>query len=384
MTVVLHLTASRFFGGPERQMLGLGEALPAGYRSVYLSFWEEGHCLPFIQEAQRRGFKALPIQGSRLRLRAAARELHGAVQRSGAHLLCCHGYKANLLGLWTARRLGIPALSVSRGWTAESLSVRLYEALDRYVLRFMDHVVCVSEGQRAKVLRAGVAAKKTSVIHNSVQVTEQEPDPAYALHLKNMFAAPVERIVCAAGRLSPEKGFDVLVDAARLVLDRDAAAGFVLFGDGRLRGLLEGMVARHGMKDRFVLAGFHGDVRRFMPHVDIMVLPSFTEGLPNVALEACAAGKPVVATAVGGTPEVIADGLNGHLVPAGDAAALAGAICKLLGSQAERQAMGKNGQTRVREEFSFGRQSRQYQELLQCLTRQGAEAHTWLTDSAAA
>jgi glycosyltransferase involved in cell wall biosynthesis len=204
------------------------------------------------------------------------------------------------------------------------------------------------------------------------------------LLLKRMFPSQVERVVCAAGRLSPEKGFEVLVDAARLVLDRDSAAGFVLFGDGRLRGAIERKIARHGMKERFVLAGFRADVRRFMPHVNIVVLPSFTEGLPNVALEACAAGKAVVATAVGGTPEVIVDGLNGHLVPAGDAAALAGGILKLLGSRSAQQTMGQNGQARVRDEFSFAQQGRQYQELLQHLTCQGAHADKRVAGSVAA
>jgi glycosyltransferase involved in cell wall biosynthesis len=348
-------------------MLGLGEALPPEFRSVFLSFWEEGHCLPFLQEARQRGFEAWPVQDGRFRLRATVKELQGILHRCGARLLCCHGYKANLLGLWAARRSGIPVVAVARGWTAENWKVRLYEALDRRVLRFMDHIVCVSEGQRVKVLRGRVAAEKTSVIHNAVHVIDEEPDAGYGRTLKGMLPSSVEQVVCAAGRLSPEKGFEVLVDAARLVLDRDAAAGFVLFGDGGLRSVLERKIAGHGLTDRFVLAGFRPDLRHFLPHVDIVVLPSFTEGLPNVALEACAAGKPVVATAVGGTPEVIADGHNGYLAAAGDAAGLARGICKLLYSCSARQAMGENGRARVKADFSFDQQSRRYQELLQCL-----------------
>jgi len=379
--VVVHLTSSRLFGGPERQMLGLGEALPPEYRSIYLSFWEEGHCQPFIQEARRRGFEALPVQDGRFRLRATVKELQGILQRCRASLLCCHGYKANLIGLWAARRSGIPVLAVSRGWTWENWRVRLYEALDRRVLRFMDHVVCVSEGQRAKVLRGGVAAEKTSVIHNAVHVLEEEPDAGHEQILKAMLPPGVKRVVCAAGRFSPEKGFDVLVDAARLVLERDAAAGFVLFGDGGLRPALEKKIALHRMTDRFVLAGFHPDVRRFFPHVDMVVLPSFTEGLPNVALEACAAGKPVVATAVGGTPEVIVDGHNGYLVAAGDPVGMAQAICRLLGSPPARRAMGESGRARVRAHFSFAQQSRRYQDLLPWLVAPRTQHLGALTDA---
>src|SRR5262245_35272535 len=123
--VIVHLTSSRLFGGPERQMLGLGEALPPEYRSVFVSFWEEGHCQSFIEEARQRGFAAFHVRGSRFRLLAAVKELAAALKRCEATVLCCHGYKANLLGLWAARRIGIPVIAVSRGWTWESLRVRL-------------------------------------------------------------------------------------------------------------------------------------------------------------------------------------------------------------------------------------------------------------------
>jgi glycosyltransferase involved in cell wall biosynthesis len=364
MTTILHLTSSRLFGGPERQMLGLGAALPLEYRSIFASFWEEGNCLPFINEARRRGFQTHQIQGSRFRPLAALKGVKTALERFGADVLFCHGYKADTLGLWAARRHGIPVIGVSRGWTGESMRVRLYEALDRRVLRCMDHVVCVSEGQRAKVLRAGVAPEKTSVIHNAIQVTDEEPDERYRRLLKEMFAAPPKQLVLAAGRLSPEKGFGVLLDAAHTVLDRDPGVGFVLFGDGALRPTLEKQIAAHGMTGRFVMAGFRNDLSRFLPNADIVVLPSFTEGLPNVALEACAAGKPVVATRVGGTPEVIVDGLNGFLVPPGDPVRLARAILKLLRSRSARRAMGEHGLARVRSAFTFDGQSWLYRDLL--------------------
>jgi glycosyltransferase involved in cell wall biosynthesis len=91
-----------------------------------------------------------------------------------------------------------------------------------------------------------------------------------------------------------------------------------------------------------------------LPHWDVSVLPSFTEGLPTVVLESYAAGVPVVATAVGGTPEAVADGLDGYLVPPGDPAQLAGRILELLGSNDRRREMGLRGRERIRAEFTFG------------------------------
>jgi glycosyltransferase involved in cell wall biosynthesis len=361
---VVHLTASTFHGGPERQMLGLARGLPPAYRSVFLAFAEGGRCRPFLGAARHHGFEALGLENDTPRLRSAAREVAGHLRRVGADVLCCHGYKANLVGRAAARRAGVPAVAVSRGWTGEGLKVRLYEALDRWHLRWMDHVVCVSEAQAGRVRRCGVRPGRVSVIHNAVDPERfTDPDPRYQAKLLRYFRQPRARVVGAAGRLSPEKGFDVLVAAAQRVAKRDPSVGFILFGTGACRPRLQRQIQAAGLAATFVLAGFRADLDRFLPHLDLLVLPSFTEGLPNVVLEACAAGIPVVATAVGGTPEVVEDGVSGHLVPPGDPEALALQIGAALGSGEKLEEMGCHGRQRVLEHFSFPAQARRYAEL---------------------
>src|SRR5262249_35414565 len=150
----------------ERQMLGLARELTPGVRSVFLSFSEGGRCRAFLDQALRRGFVSHELINDTPWLRAALRELTDELEQQEVDVLCCHGYKADLLGRLAARRRGIPAVAVSRGWTAESFKVRLYEKLDRWNLRWMDHVVCVSHGQAAKVRRAGIGSSRISVIHN--------------------------------------------------------------------------------------------------------------------------------------------------------------------------------------------------------------------------
>ena len=122
---------------------------------------------------------------------------------------------------------------------------------------------------------------------------------------------------CWTGRLSPEKGFDLLVEAAALVVREHPRVGFLLCGDGPERPALARRIAEHGLEGKFVLAGFRTDLERLLPAWDLAVLSSHTEGLPVAVLEALAAGVPVVATAVGGTPEVVEDGVSGYLVPPG-------------------------------------------------------------------
>jgi len=346
-------------------MLELGRELSEDYRSVYASFREEERCWDFVREAQQRGFEAHALKHDTPRLVAALRELTGLLRSVDARVLCCNGYKADFLGLLAARRLHIPVISVSRGWTGESLRVRVFERLDHFLLQRMDKVVCVSEGQAHKVRRAGVACERITVIHNAVRPERfTRPQPECLAWLRRRFSTPAEKIVGAAGRLSPEKGFDVLIKAAVKVTRNIPTVGFMLFGDGPLRDTLTRQIARHGLEGRFVLAGFQSDLDLYLPHLDLTVLPSFTEGLPNIVLESMAAGVPVVASAVGGTPEVVDDEIDGYLVPAGDVEKTAYRIAELLSDDTLRRRMGDLGRNKVNRCFSFVSQAIAYRHLL--------------------
>lgn len=367
--VVVHLTASPFFGGPERQMLGLASSLPTEVRSVFLSFSEGGKCRPFLEQAQNCRLGTVELQHNTSTLPRAVREVEEHLLSMRADVLCCHGYKADVVGWAAARLAGIPVVAVSRGWTAATAKVRCYERLDRLALRWMDRVVCVSEAQAAKVRRAGVPEGRVAVIRNAIHVARfDDPDAVYRQKLHELLPVRCRQVICAAGRLSPEKGFDVLVEAAGRVAHSDPSAGFVLFGDGPQRAALQRQILETGLAGRFVLAGFRDDVDRFLPHADLIVLPSLTEGLPNVALEASAAGVAVVATAVGGTPEAIRDGLNGYLVPPGDSAALAERIGHCLARPAESCELGHRGRRWVRDHFTFAAHAIAYQRLFAELT----------------
>jgi glycosyltransferase involved in cell wall biosynthesis len=186
--------------------------------------------------------------------------------------------------------------------------------------------------------------------------------------LEGFFPTRPNAIVVAAGRLSPEKGFDVLIDAAAQVVKDHPNAGFLLFGDGPLRETLSRRIEDRGLTGRFVLGGFRTDLERLVWAADLAALSSHTEGLPVVLLEALASGLPAVATAVGGVPEVIRDGRDGFLVPPANPPALAQKIKVLLADQSLRRAMGAEGRGRVREEFSFSRSARLYADLFERLT----------------
>lgn len=368
---VIHLTSSTFFGGPERQMLGLAEALPDSVRNAFVSFPEDGKCEAFLAEARDRGFEGIRLQSDSPKIVAAVAELTDRLRDTSCEILLCHGYKANIIGRIATRRAGIPAVAVSRGWTGEDRRVRLYEWLDRRAYRQMDHIVCVSDGQARKVRRwCRVPADRITVVRNSARLEAfSQPDPAARAELLRCFpdASGIDHIVLAAGRLSPEKGFFVLLEAAASLLGADRSTGVVLFGEGPLRAGLEQRTAELGLRDRFVMPGFRSDLDRLIAAADVVVLPSFTEGLPNVALEASAAGVTVVATDVGGTPEVVADGETGILVPPGEPTVLAARISELLRNPVLRGRLGAAGRQRMRDHFTFEAQASAYSRLFATL-----------------
>lgn len=362
--VVIHLTASRFFGAPERQMLELGRELRPSYRSVYIMFSEEGGCADFAAETQAAGFEVYVLKRDHPRLVAASRELTKIVKGIGASVICPHCYKADILGLRTARKLRIPIVCVSHGWTGESLRVRLYDRLDRLVLRWMDKVVCVSDGQATKVKRYGVPSEKVLVIHDAVRPERfSNPNDQYRTQLEEYFSKPTELIVGAAGRLSPEKGFSVFIDAAVQVATRCPTVNFAIFGEGALRDQLQRQIDSLGLSPRCRLVGFRKDFHRFLPQLDLFVQSSFTEGLPNVLLESAVAGVPVVATDVGGTAEIVEDGVTGYLVPSGDASALANRIIGVLSDGADRVHKALASQDRAKQLFTFEKQAESYERL---------------------
>jgi len=361
---VVHLLASPFFGGPERQMLGLAPHLGADVKSIYLSFAERGLAQPFIDEVRRRGYRGDLLARNTPRLFACVTEVAAYLRSVRADLLCCSGYKPDIVGWPAARRVGIPVMGVAHGWTAVTRKVRVYEAVDRWVLSRMDAVACVSRDQADRARRAGVPGSKIVVIANAIgEEAFVNPDPAVRAEIAGWFPSPPRLLIGTAGRFSPEKGFGVLVDAAAIVVRERTDVGFVIFGDGPLRATIERAVSDRGLGRHVVLAGFRDDLARFLPNLDLAVMSSFTEGLPVFLLEASAAGLPVVATSVGGIPDVIVDGQTGWLVPPGESARLAERMLAILNEPERRRIMADAARERVRREFAASAMGRRYGEV---------------------
>jgi glycosyltransferase involved in cell wall biosynthesis len=357
----LSLVPCRFWGGPEKQTLRLAAWLrdQAAVETVLAVMPTDGDAVednPLLVRAREAGFEAAPfVQSRRYDLIEGVRLLRGLVARYRPDVVCATGYKADVLAAWTS---GTPSVATLRGWTAQDAKVRFFEWLDRRTLRRHDSVIVVSNTLREAALRVGVAPERVFWVPNAIDPA-QLPEPRQREDLcREIGADPARPLVGAVGRLSPEKGHRVLVEAFSLVERRLPGARLAIAGDGPEEASLRRQVETLGLSDRVTLMGLRADGQQLIAALDALVLPSFTEGMPNVLLEAFAYGTPVVATRVGGVPDMVSDGQSGWLVSSGDAASLAAALVEALSDRAEAQRRAACARTILSERFTVERQGR--------------------------
>lgn len=253
-----------------------------------------------------------------------------------------------------------------RGRTTENLKVRLYHRAEHFALRWADQVVCLSETQRARLTRERALSGKLALVINAIEATEiSAPQRAEARgQLRSRFGFDAEvPVVVSAGRLSPEKGAEHFLAAAAGVLPQLPSARFVLFGDGPERDALTALAQRLALGDRLCFAGHTADFAALLPGADLLVNASLSEEMPNVVLEAMAAGVPVVATAVGAVAEIAGDPPALALVPPANAERIAGEALRLLRDPAAAQQQAEAAQQRLRQAYSPAAQQQQLREL---------------------
>lgn len=359
---IVHLIATNFLGGPERQILGHLDALDrAAYDPVVASFREGERPNELLKVARERGHTVWEIEERHRFDWALVSRLRRRLRESRVALLCCHGYKAHAIGSLAVPGLGIPLLPVVHGLTGENRRVRAYEWVHRRLLRRTAMVVTVSHASKQSLVHRGLRASDIEVIHNAIDVPAiiwraTDGDPAA---LTASLGLPRDcRLIVSVGRLSPEKGHRYLVAAAPRIIAAVPDARCVLIGEGAEARRLERQIASLGLNGLVALAGFRSDVPTVLKVADVFVLPSLSEGLPVAALEALAAGVPIVATAAGGTPEVVLNEHTGLLVPPRDPARLAQATVRLLREADLAARLAREGRQLVEREFTFEAQAR--------------------------
>ena len=287
--------------------------------------------------------------------------LQRLLARERFHVVHCHTSVGGFLGRVAARRAGVPVVVWTvHGWAFHYpdggvLRRTLFKGIEAWLDRRTDHYIAVSRDMKEVGVSAGVAtASKVRVIHHGLDPAPYAVPARAAAAVRRRWGIPDGAPVAGpAGRFEPPKGMEIWVRAAARILERVPEAWFLTVGDGPERRRLESLARELGLAGRMVFPGWQEEIAPLLSAMDCFCMASRWEAFPFVLLEAMAAARPVVATAVGGVPEVLEHGRGGTLVPPGDAAALAEAAAALLADGESRRAMGGRNLLRIREEFSL-------------------------------
>jgi glycosyltransferase involved in cell wall biosynthesis len=300
-------------------------------------------------------------------------EIRRLILKYQVDLVHAHGYKADVLGYPASKMTGRKIVTTQHGYIENSAKAIFYRRLAIAAAKRMDRVIAVSDGMKSRLMEYGVPAEKIVTIRNAI-VSEDYAERERDLDLlERLHLAGRTPIIGCIGRISPEKGQRVLCDAFMEIRKRYPKACLVFVGKGPE---LEELKSRYGGDgEGIVFAGHQADVKPFVSVFDLHVLPSYTEGLPNVVLETGCMGVVTVGTAVGGTPECIIDGVTGLLVRPGRVDELARAITLVLGDENLKGELERNVMDFVMKEFDFRKRVEKmlglYDELLTDIKEKG-------------
>lgn len=246
-------------------------------------------------------------------------------------------------------------MHTAHGWIIHSCSDRLKQKLQFMMLRFYPLHIAVSDATRKLMVNKGIDPETISVLYNSID-TEYWKKTDRVSTVREEFGIPEESfIVGTVGRLSKEKDLPTFFKVARAVLAVKPNTYFFIIGDGKGRIVsdLQKQVKEMGIGQSVIFTGHRTDLRNFNLSFDLFLTTSLSEGLPNTLLEAMAMGVPVVATRVGGVPELVTDRDTGILCNAGDVDGITKVVLELLSNSGIRREFSINGQKRIAENFSF-------------------------------
>jgi glycosyltransferase involved in cell wall biosynthesis len=347
---VAHVLAPASYGGLERVVISLADGQSRrGYRVCVVAIVspgeEEDH--PFVDQARAAGLKVavLPVPGrGYLRERRAVREL---CCRLSVQVLHTHGYRPDVVDSGVAPSLGIPRVTTVHGFCGGGWRNRLYERLQTLVYRRFDAVVAVSGPLADDLARAGVPAQLLHVVTNGWAIGREALSREAAR--RELGLAPPPFHLGWVGRVSREKGLDVMVEALPLL--RDLQITLSVIGDGPDREKIEMRARALGVADRIRWHGVVPEAARLFPAFDAFILSSRTEGTPIALFEAMEAGLPIVATRVGGVPDVVSPA-EAILTPTEDPSSLAAAIHTLVRDPAAGAERARAAQARLRSAFA--------------------------------
>jgi len=343
---------SKGFGGASTRVLSLLRYLPANQVGLVGLTGS-----PVVQAAQSLDVPVYTIGSKKFDIRILTR-LVSIIRQDGYQVIDTHNIQAKFWGSLAAAHCGVALVSTIHSWYAhehgqQSQRGQIYTALELHTNRKLGAYITVSTKDREMLLKAGIAPEIVELIYNAVSIDVAEiPDERE--HFLNEFGLASDTIICMAlGRIVKVKGYDILIEAISLLADQIPNLACVIVGDGELHAAYRHKIRELKLHERVHLAGYrpHTEALALLKASNIFVMPSRYEGTPIALLEAAALGKAIVASSVGGIPELVTDGEQASLVLPEDPKVLAQALSDLIHNPAKRHFLGKRASERVQMNF---------------------------------
>lgn len=358
---IAHLIDSGGLYGAEQVLLTLcKEQQQQGLHPIIVSCGLPGEALKPLEHAANDQHIDLIVWRMPAGLnRAGTLLLLNELNSRGVELLHSHGYKFNiLLGMLGKRKIGLPLVSTVHGYVKAKFPKKMwvYEFLDRIFLKRFDAIVLVSEKMRE--IPAFHNSKKVHVIKNGINSKE-------ASLPSTLEANPYQLL--AIGRLSPEKGFDYLIKAVAEINKTETICQLTIYGEGSLRNSLAELISSLSQQNNIKLAGFIANAQQHFHRYQLIVMPSLTEGIPVTLLEAMRNKTPIIASAVGGIPEVLGVDNQCLIAPADVNDIVSKLNAWFLRGSLSKQELVQENNRRFEESFSSSKMASQYLSLYKAL-----------------
>ena len=354
---VMFVQPSLITGGAERHITHLVRMLPRDrFQCTVCCIKEPG---PLAADVEAAGVEVVSLGAGTRQAGSALLRLTREMRRVRPHVVTMNGFNAEVLGRVAATLARVPARVVWKhncGDLRRRLRVRV---MDRLLDPATDYYFGVAFGQVPYLVNdLGLRGEKIRIIRNGVDPHAYSgPGPERRREVAaSLGIAEGDRVVGILAVQRPEKGHATFLRAGRRVIDRMPEARLLVVGDGPCREHSERLAGELGLGDRVIFAGMRSDIADVLSVVDVIVLSSFTiECFPFSVLEAMSASKPAVCTAIGGLPELVEDGVTGHLVAPRDPEGLAEGILRVIGPPGRAEEMGAAARRRLEERFTLQR-----------------------------
>ncbi len=370
---ILHIYQNSKIGGVQQQLLSLLKAYSRErFNPIFCCL---GPKEEIGKEIEGTGIEFIPLNKLRYNRFSPGivLELYRLMKKKQIHVVRTHRYRSNLYGRLAAFLAGVPVIiaSVHDNYRTDKRPMR--RIMNRILSKITDKIVAVSEDVKEDIIRYDrIDPSKIEVIPNGIDVERFNPEKN-TTDIRKEFSLEEDDIVIGfIGRIVPAKGLEYLLDALPYLKGEFKSIKLLIVGEGSLVEELKERAKKNNIFDNILFTGKRRDIPEILASINIFVMPSIAEGLPNALLEAMAMGKPIVTTEVGGIPEIVKNGFNGLLVPPRDTVSLSKAIKELISNDRLAAKLGQAARDLVHDNLSIKAIAQKWQSLYLSILKEKA------------